>query len=279
MVNSLAERTKLAIFWDSANNKFVFDSTKIGYVYLIKAEGTNRLKIGYSKDPEKRLLAIQSPQSPFKLKLVYKELVADCASFEKFLHDYYKEYRVFGEWFEIPLEIGKLNEHGYGFVTTPDNRKHWVTTQHKESVIIQSACAKFADFNLRLIFNQPLKEICERMQCDHYTELGKELGKAYSSDLCGIFCCLFFLDRNYTKNRLPSEKIAFAQHLLTELNDLMCYLFDDDYIENCLGKYDTQIGKAIWITQRLSFISGSLHRLRDFMEDWEHYKGGELYLN
>jgi hypothetical protein len=42
-----------------------------GFVYVIHAVGTNRVKIGYSTKPEKRLLHLRTG-SPFELRLLGK---------------------------------------------------------------------------------------------------------------------------------------------------------------------------------------------------------------
>lgn len=261
MVNSLAERTKLAIFWDSANNKFVFDSTKIGYVYLIKAEGTNRLKIGYSKDPEKRLLAIQSPQSPFKLKLVYKELVADCASFEKFLHDYYKDYRVFGEWFDIPLEEGDVNECGYRFVVTPDNKRHWVKGA-SESIIIRSTRSSFIAEYFYPSWDNFIKYFCDYAYFSNIDLIKRHCGLTkYLDDL-------FFLQEQESikGKQLDYQEIIKAYNNFCEIFNLMIFFLfeDEDYHMESLG-CDTE--RFAYIITRLSWSDGYLKNHIDTYAD------------
>ncbi len=76
------------------------DLNRAGYVYLIFAEGTSRYKIGRSKTPINRTADIQK-QSPYNLRLVTYFYTLDCIADEKHLHDKLKDYRVFGEWFEL----------------------------------------------------------------------------------------------------------------------------------------------------------------------------------
>lgn len=103
MVNSLTQKHFIA--YDSNKTKFTIDSSREGFVYIIRASGTNRIKIGHSKDPEKRLASLTSPQMPFDLELVYKRWFIDAYALEQHIHKIFCRYRVKGEWFEIPIEL------------------------------------------------------------------------------------------------------------------------------------------------------------------------------
>lgn len=81
---------------------FEYNNSCVGHVYLMQAEGTNRFKIGYSKNPEQRAMSLKFPQMPFKIKLLYQFRCLNMNWWERSLHDYYSEYRVNGEWFDIP---------------------------------------------------------------------------------------------------------------------------------------------------------------------------------
>lgn len=64
--------------------------------YLIEAEGLPLVKIGRAKNPEARLLHLQTGQ-PATLSLAW---VCD-GNFERALHNKFADYRVRGEWFDL----------------------------------------------------------------------------------------------------------------------------------------------------------------------------------
>jgi hypothetical protein len=72
-----------------------------GWVYLIKSSYGNLYKIGYGKNPKKRLAEIQSC-SPVSLQLVHSIYFFNAAAAEKLLHETFREYRQHGEWFNLP---------------------------------------------------------------------------------------------------------------------------------------------------------------------------------
>lgn len=109
MVNSLTQKHFIA--YDSNKREFTIDSSREGFVYIIRASGTNRIKIGHSKDPEKRLASLTSPQMPFDLELVYKQWFIDAYALEQHIHKIFCRYRVKGEWFEIPIQL-QISSHG-----------------------------------------------------------------------------------------------------------------------------------------------------------------------
>lgn len=74
---------------------------RCGYVYLLKAEGTPRYKIGRSNNPLKRGQKI-TVQSPYPLTVVDRFWSPDCVTDEIFFHRKFSEYRVHGEYFEFP---------------------------------------------------------------------------------------------------------------------------------------------------------------------------------
>lgn len=84
-------------------------------LYIIQSDLTGMIKIGRSKDPQKRLKQLQTG-NPNKLKLI--------ASFEgegwkeKILHERLDSFRLEGEWFDyncigsIPVDIYEKIEWG-----------------------------------------------------------------------------------------------------------------------------------------------------------------------
>lgn len=74
-----------------------------GYVYAIGIVGTQYVKIGHARRPEKRLAALQGGL-PFKLELLYVLKVDDPRGVERTLHELLADGHVRGEWFELPEE-------------------------------------------------------------------------------------------------------------------------------------------------------------------------------
>lgn len=69
---------------------------KMGSVYFILDADNNRVKVGHSRDPWKRLRQLQTGSSA-KLKLI--GVIAAHPEVEKRLHSDLREHRVQGEWF------------------------------------------------------------------------------------------------------------------------------------------------------------------------------------
>lgn len=68
------------------------------YVYFIHAESTNRVKIGYSENPTKRVCELQTG-SPYFLKLI--KTWPGSTGLERAVHESFSGRRRVGEWFEI----------------------------------------------------------------------------------------------------------------------------------------------------------------------------------
>jgi hypothetical protein len=67
------------------------------HTYLVGAEGSPLVKIGYTKgDPKKRLASLQTGQ-PMALSLLW----AAPGDYEHALHQRFAEHRVRGEWFDL----------------------------------------------------------------------------------------------------------------------------------------------------------------------------------
>lgn len=70
-------------------------------IYVVRAVGLGRVKIGYSENPQRRLAALQTA-CPAKLELV--RVFAGEKRDEAALHDRFAKHRVQGEWFaETPV--------------------------------------------------------------------------------------------------------------------------------------------------------------------------------
>jgi hypothetical protein len=79
-----------------------------GFVYIIEAVGTGRVKIGRATDVFKRIESLQT-SSPFPLKLRAAWSNGD-PQLEQKLHARFAKERVQGEWFEIPPELAAMIE-------------------------------------------------------------------------------------------------------------------------------------------------------------------------
>lgn len=73
---------------------------KSGVVYLIKADDTNRYKIGCTSNLKARLKALEI-KNPYKLEVIHTIPSNDIEALEKALHDQFAQYRTHSEWFEL----------------------------------------------------------------------------------------------------------------------------------------------------------------------------------
>ena len=96
-------------------------ATTENYVYILHAQGTNRFKIGHSKDPVKRQDAINKASSPFPIKLIAYYPLPDSYNGEQMLHREFSNKRVWGEWFEFDSvnQIKKLTSEKLGVAEAP----------------------------------------------------------------------------------------------------------------------------------------------------------------
>lgn len=69
-------------------------------VYVIRAIGTPRVKIGWSNNVEKRLNGLKTG-CPYPVELL-KVIETDDQSMERLAHEALRQFRVHGEWFELP---------------------------------------------------------------------------------------------------------------------------------------------------------------------------------
>ena len=134
-----------------------------GFVYAIHAVGTNRVKLGFSQEPEKRMAALQIG-SPFPLQLIYK--MPGGPRDERRLHSRFRSCRIFGEWFEFTsgqiqqIKTGKLLALApFNFKTLlPElNRGWWDITQGKHN---QSLKLRWREKGKRRVFVFPSLRSC-----------------------------------------------------------------------------------------------------------------------
>lgn len=73
---------------------------KIEFLYIIRNLETNQIKIGRSKNVEKRLTQLQTANSS-KLCVLFKFETEYSSKLESFLHSFFKHKNINGEWFDI----------------------------------------------------------------------------------------------------------------------------------------------------------------------------------
>lgn len=75
------------------------------YIYVIKNPLNETIKIGVAQDVDKRIKQLQTGAG-IELELIYKSMICSNAfAIERDVHEYFKEYRTFGEWFKVNPEI------------------------------------------------------------------------------------------------------------------------------------------------------------------------------
>nr|VFK00735.1 MAG: T5orf172 domain-containing protein [Candidatus Kentron sp. LFY] len=98
---------------------------KVAIYFIIENEDlmNQRIKIGYSSEPGKRIKALQTGNSRSLALMGWIESNDD-KQLEKELHEKYSNYRVLNEWFEINNEnvLEELKNHGTdGYIAIQEN--------------------------------------------------------------------------------------------------------------------------------------------------------------
>ena len=85
-----------------------------GYIYIAKIEETGHIKVGRSKTPTKRIKHFDTIM-PVKVHIVSWFYADDCVAAEAWLHEHLKDFRVKGEWFDVPelIQINLLSTFCY----------------------------------------------------------------------------------------------------------------------------------------------------------------------
>lgn len=75
------------------------------YIYVIKNPLNETVKIGVAQDVDKRIKQLQTGAG-IELELIYKSIICSNAfAIERDVHEYFKEYRTFGEWFKVNPDV------------------------------------------------------------------------------------------------------------------------------------------------------------------------------
>lgn len=73
-------------------------------VYIIKAVGTDRVKIGWSQDVDARIRSLQTG-CPYQIEVI--NVIATAPEMERRIHGWLSQYRIHGEWFVLPNDIAE----------------------------------------------------------------------------------------------------------------------------------------------------------------------------
>jgi hypothetical protein len=79
------------------------EAAQDGFVYFVRARDSLNVKIGYSKDPVKRVKGLQTG-CPFKLDLEQAFFCTTAFQTEQYLHEELDDHHVAGEWFKLTKE-------------------------------------------------------------------------------------------------------------------------------------------------------------------------------
>ena len=81
----------------------------VRFVYCIRVRGTNRVKIGFSKDPMQRLATLQTAHADLlDLELILR--TRDYRTLERELHHKHRGRQIRGEWFAFAEGVNLLAE-------------------------------------------------------------------------------------------------------------------------------------------------------------------------
>lgn len=72
-----------------------------GYVYFIRNGNTNRYKIGFTNNLDRRFKELDSSQAAHPLELIWAIVADDMKASEYTLHQRFAQHRVYKEWFEF----------------------------------------------------------------------------------------------------------------------------------------------------------------------------------
>ena len=89
--------------WDWVDAHKYSVKNKTGLIYIITNDiykDYNLYKIGLTNDISKRLKGLQTA-SPIQMKAIFTKEFDDVETTERTIHEYYKELRKEGEWFEL----------------------------------------------------------------------------------------------------------------------------------------------------------------------------------
>jgi len=91
----------------------------LGYIYFIEEIGTDRVKIGYSMKPWKRLNSLRtSIANDLRILWIFSGTRAN----EIECHWVFQNHRIRGEWFQLSAVVAGFKHYGFDPVSFPDPR-------------------------------------------------------------------------------------------------------------------------------------------------------------
>lgn len=104
------------------SGEFVSNKRKKSHIYLICNSHTNAIKIGITNNVDARVKKLQySSGAEMQILATSESPTLDAFLIERFLHDYYRQYRNIGEWFTLgEYEINQITQL-FESINTPIN--------------------------------------------------------------------------------------------------------------------------------------------------------------
>jgi hypothetical protein len=135
-------------------------------IYAIEARGTNRIKFGKVKNPEKRLKEL-STGSPYHLHLLAAVEWND--EIERLIHAAFKGRRVAGEWFErdeyIDMFVTYMMENPYGEPNYAKESRYGICMQILVEMLARWPCRDYGAEPIRILeFDEWYERYREQMR-------------------------------------------------------------------------------------------------------------------
>ena len=123
---------------------------KFGFIYFIYDFEKKRTKIGKTKNhPAYRLKELQTGSST-KLELIHFYETEDMSQEEKYLHEQYQQYRVMGEWFELPLPIILELSNGKSPSSSTTDKQNNTKSNRQENYQQENEKSIFGEMNQQI---------------------------------------------------------------------------------------------------------------------------------
>jgi hypothetical protein len=198
-----------------------------GYVYVI-LDNHDRVKIGKSLNPERRIKGIASASGIEIIDSYITEPLFGYSEFEHFMHEQFKEYRGVGEWFNCRFD------DVITFIETTD-MTDFTKEQYLNCNFTAESIAKcLADFKIQRLNDtiEPLIEIMESMV--GIKKIGKEGIKYYiTPELKDRIEAVFARElENFKKKNETINKFEYLLNKCEALEKLNDNLYEESYLNS-----------------------------------------------
>jgi hypothetical protein len=187
-------------------NLFKFDKN-IGYVYFLRSEKSSYVKIGKSKDIDKRVKQLECNVGKINiLGFIYSE---DYDLIEKSLHSTFKDFRKYGEWFDLSFNDVKD-----------------IITKHKGQILntdISKVSISDGVFDIKSVNTNLQTEIFFN-KCDEFLEFNKSYTNDELQDIFKEFnyskklITMYLKQWSVLRNKFYSQKNTNSKRLITFVN-------------------------------------------------------------